>query len=76
MESNHKLVQLVICHFIMVVTRALAKSHPGCHCTPYLGLYNEDGDKNYGKVGPKNKSTSAQSGENKQTMKRKRSGKK
>jgi len=39
-------------------------------------IYNEDGDKNYGKVGPKNKSTSAQSGENKQTMKRKRSGKK
>ena len=39
-------------------------------------IYNEDGDKNHGKVGPKNKSTSTQSGENKQTMKRKRSGKK
>ena len=39
-------------------------------------VYNEEGDKNYGNVGPKNKSTSAQTGETKQSMKRKRSGKK
>ena len=39
-------------------------------------VYNAEGDKKYGKVGPKNKSTSAQTGETKQSMKRKRSGKK
>ena len=39
-------------------------------------IYKEEGDKDFGKIGPKNKSTSAKSGENKQTMKRKRSGKK
>ena len=39
-------------------------------------IYNENGDKKYGKVGPKNKSTSVQPGENKQRMKQKRSGKK
>jgi len=39
-------------------------------------IYKEEGGKKFSGVGPKNKSTSAQTGENKQTMKRKRSGKK
>lgn len=39
-------------------------------------IYEDEENKKFGGIGPKNKSTSTQSGESKQTMKRKRSGQK